>query len=75
MGGTPKHQDKELRAVIKEAERKGWTVARGKKYYKLRCSCGNPTHQKTVRLTPSNPNYEKNLRGWFKRTGCWEEDQ
>lgn len=75
MGGRPKHPVKELEAVLSEAERKKWTVTRGKKYYMMRCGGGHRDHQKTVRLTPSDPNYPKNLLGWLKRSGCWKEDQ
>jgi hypothetical protein len=67
----PKHQVKELEAVLKEAERKDWTVDRPSPtgYFRLRCPCGK--HQRHVHLTPSNPRYELNLRKWLDRTGCW----
>ena len=69
--GRSRHPDKDLEKLLAEAKRKGWQVKKGKKYYTMRCSCGR--HQKTVRLTPSGPNYERNLRHWLKRTGCWED--
>lgn len=60
-----------LEALLKEAESKGWQVTRTRRYYKIRCGCG--AHQRTVHITPSDPNYERNLRHWLKRTGCWED--
>lgn len=71
--GRSRHPDKDLEALLKEAESKGWQVTKSKRYYKIRCKCGSPTHKRTVHLTPSDPNYERNLRGWLKRTGCWED--
>lgn len=65
----PRHSIKELEGVLTEAEGKGWDVTKGRKYYRMRCPCGN--HQKTVHLSPSDPNYKRNLVGWLKRTGCW----
>lgn len=59
----------QLAEIRRQAERKGWKVARNKKYYRLRCPCGK--HQKSMNLTPSDPNYPRNLVGWLRRTGCW----
>ncbi len=72
MPQRPKHQVKELEDLLKEAEDKGWTVTRRKRYFSMRCPCGK--HQRGVHLTPSDPNYERNARGWLKRTGCWNGD-
>lgn len=54
-----------------EAEDHGWTFEKRRKYFFGKCHCG--THMKTVKMTPSDPNYGKNLRAWFKRQPCWEE--
>jgi hypothetical protein len=62
--------DKELEAVRQEARGKGWRVERGKKYYKMWCPCGK--HMKTVKLTPSDPNYVRNLLGQLRRATCWD---
>jgi hypothetical protein len=67
----PRHPNKDLERLLQEAERKKWQVAKPKKYYKIRCPCGE--HQHTVHITPSDPNYERNLRGRLRRTGCWED--
>lgn len=38
----------------------------------MRCPCGK--HAKWVALTPSNPNYARNLESWLRRQACWKED-
>jgi len=68
----PKHAVKELEAVLREMEAQGWRVKKLGKYYKGKCGCGN--HIKTVRCTPSDPNYTRNLRGWLRRQECWNEE-
>lgn len=68
----PRHPIKELEALLRHAEAHGWRAARGKKYFKIFCPCGQ--HKHTVHLTPSDPNYETNLRGYLKRRTCWEGD-
>ena len=62
---------KELREIRKEAEQQGWRVTRGKRYWKLRCPC-NEKHKKSMSLTPSDPNYVKNLLGELRRATCWK---
>lgn len=69
--GRPKHQRKELEAVLKSAESQNWTVSKAK-YFKMRCPCPEQ-HTKTVHLTPSNPKYLKNLLGQLVRATCWKE--
>lgn len=71
MADRPRHPNKDLERLLKDCEQRGWTVAKGKKYYEARCPCG--LHRRTVKVTPSDPNYERNARGWLKRTGCWED--
>jgi hypothetical protein len=71
--GRPKHQSKELEQVLREAEAKGWRVEkRPKSYFKMKCPC-DKAHIKTVKLTPSNPYYEKQLRAQLSRATCWDE--
>lgn len=67
-----RHSNKELDAVIRDMEQHGWAVTRGGKYYKGKCGCGR--HVKTVKCSPSDPNYERNLRGWLGRLECWENE-
>jgi len=31
-------------------------------------------HQRWIHLTPSDPNYGKNLRHWLVRLDCWREE-
>jgi hypothetical protein len=73
MPTRPKHQKKELEAVLKAGEAQGWTVTRGKGYFKMKCPC-EEKHLKTVRLSPSGANYKKNLISLLVRETCWEED-
>lgn len=42
--------------------------------YKAYCPPPHARCVKTMRLTPSSPRYALNLRGWLKRSGCWEEE-
>lgn len=68
----PRHPDKGLEALIRDAEAQGWVAQHNPKtgYYKLRCECG--LHLKWVKKTPSGANYEKNLRAWLQRQSCWK---
>ena len=70
----PRHTRPELEAVLREAEAQGWRVQKGKKYFKMYCPCADE-HLKTVKLTPSSPGYERNLRGQLKRATCWKEER
>jgi len=70
MADRPKHPRKELEAVIREAEARGWRVSKGKGYFRMLCPCGK--HKKWVALTPSDPRYGTNLGKWLARQSCWE---
>ncbi len=70
----PIHQVKELEAILREAERKGWRVTKGKLYFKMWCPCP-AKHWKTVKLTPSGANYRKNLLGQLGRATCWDSEE
>ena len=67
----PRHPDKDIEKLLKKAEARGWVFTRGTRYFKGRCPCGR--HVKTVHLTP-NAAYIVNLRHWFARLDCWEEE-
>lgn len=69
----PKHQDQDIEAVLREAEARHWRVERKKGYYKAKCPCSKKHANWSIKLTPSNPNYAKNLAAWFQRQSCWEE--
>lgn len=71
-GDRPKHPDKNIEAVLQEAEDHGWTVkkAKGAAYYKVLCSCGRHTKW-SIHATPSTSDYAKNLAAWFHRQECW----
>jgi hypothetical protein len=68
----PKHPRKELEAVLAAAERKKWRVEKGRKYFKMKCPC-YLKHLKTVHISPSDPNYLRNLIGYLERETCWKE--
>lgn len=72
MPTRPRHPRKELEAVLEEAEGQGWRVEKGRKYFKMWCSCPQK-HKKTVKLTPSDSNYKRNLMGELRRATCWEK--
>lgn len=74
MATRPKHQDKDLEAVLRDAEARQWRVTKGKRYYMMRCPCPE-MHQKTVKLTPSGSRYELNLRKWLERQSCWRSKE
>jgi len=70
MRTGPRHPVKETEALLDEADKvHGWDVSKGRKYFRLRCPCGK--HQTWVHLTPSNPNYVRERRGYLRNTGCW----
>lgn len=69
----PKHPNKDLEKLLREAEDKGWRIEkRPNRYFKMKCPC-DKLHIKTVKLTPSNPYYELHLRGQLKRATCWDD--
>lgn len=70
MSPRPKHPKKELEKVLLAAEAQGWRVEKTRKYYKMYCPCGE--HIKTVHLSPSDPNYQKNLLAELLRKTCWK---
>ncbi|MHB1509355.1 MAG: hypothetical protein ACYCVV_06730 [Acidimicrobiales bacterium] len=71
MSPRRRHPKKELEEILAEAEARSWRVESRTAYFKLKCSC-DEKHYKTIHLWPSDPNYGKNLRAWFKRQGCWK---
>ena len=69
----PRHRRPELEEVLKRAEKKGWRVEHGKRYWMLWCPCGK--HHKTVKKTPSGGNYKQNLLGQLGRATCWNNEE
>jgi hypothetical protein len=69
----PKHKVKELEAILKEAEGKGWRVTKGRNHYKIWCPCKRK-HRKTVACTPSGSRYLTNLLHKLGRDTCWNEE-
>ena len=72
MSHHPRHPDKELRKVTDGADARGWEGTRGKGYFMMKCPCPEK-HKKTVHLSPSNPNYTRELLGFLRRYTCWED--
>lgn len=70
MGTRPRHQRKDLEFLIRKAEATHWTVTKGNRYFKALCPCAEK-HMKWIALTPSDPNYAKNVMKWFERQTCW----
>ena len=70
MVERPRHPKKDIERVMRVAESHGRRFAKGKKYYKAYCPCGEHLH--TVHVTPSNPWYVVHLKYRFERTGCWD---
>ena len=69
-----RHPKKELEALLGEFHEANWKIVDPrKKYYKVKCPCGK--HTRTIHLSPSNPNYVRDTRGWLYRQPCypWEE--
>ncbi len=73
MVSRSKHPVKELEALLREAEGRHWRVERGGRYFKMYCPCGQ--HKKTVHLSPSDPNYERNCRSQLNRATCWDREE
>jgi hypothetical protein len=65
---------RELKEIREEAEQRGWRVFRDKRYWKMYCPCPKKC-KKTMSLSPSDPNYVKNLLGQLRRATCWEESE
>lgn len=70
----PKHSDKELDKVLKSAWEQGWRIGRDGGYWKMWCPCEDK-HWKTVKLTPSNRFYKKNLLKKLENSTCWKKEQ
>lgn len=73
MSTRPKHPDKKLERLLKEAEEQGWMVTkRPRGYFKMKCpKCPCGAHWTMVHLTPSQ-HYERNKRYWLVRETCWK---
>ena len=69
----PRHQTKEIEALLCSLERQGWRMTKGGGYFKAYCPCRE--HLKTIHLTPSSAGYLRNLMGWLRRESCWKEDR
>lgn len=66
MNSWKKHPRKDLEAVLVEFAAHGWPIVNPPKYYQVLCPCG--VHYRWIHLTPSNPNYGKEVLRWAQRT-------
>lgn len=64
-----KHPKKELEALLGEFHDAAWRIISPGRYYKVRCPCGK--HQRTVHISPSNPNYARDTLKWLYRQSCY----
>jgi hypothetical protein len=68
----PRHPDKELEQVLKDAKARNWLVICKQGYYKMFCPCPEK-HKKNVALTPSGAYYVNHLRQWLQHYTCWDK--
>lgn len=68
----PRHPNKDLEQLLRDAERADWRIKKGGKYYMCRCPCPDQ-HMEHIHLTPSDPNYEKNKRKKMSKCTAWRE--
>jgi hypothetical protein len=73
LGYWKKHIKKDLELVLALLDRHGYKILNPPKYYTVRCPCGQ--HQRQVHLTPSNPNYGKEVIKWARKLNCWRDDE
>lgn len=73
MGYWKRHPKKDLQKVLELLHHHGYKIADPPKYYSVRCPCGE--HQRQVHLTPSNPNYGKDVLRWAQRWSCWRDNE
>ena len=71
MGYWRKHQRKELEEVLAAFDAAGWTIEDPPMYYRVKCPCGE--HQRSIHLTPSNPNHGRQAPSWMRRQACMIE--
>jgi len=64
-----KHPRKEIEALLGEFCEADWRVEDPPTYYRVKCPCGD--HQRSIHLTPSDPNYAKNALRWLYRQPCY----
>lgn len=69
----PRHKCKEFEDLLRVTEEQGWKVTGGgSSYFKMKCP-RDCKCMKMVHLTPSDPNYYRNLVNQLRRTTCWKE--
>lgn len=51
---------------------RGWRIEDAVTYYRVKGPCGD--HQRSIHLTPSNPNYSRQALNWLRRQPCETRD-
>lgn len=64
-----RHKDDAVQRILEQFDELGWTITDQSTYYKAFCPCPSK-HKRWVHLTPSDPNYAKNLAAWLRRQPC-----
>lgn len=72
VGYWKTHPKKELQEVLLRFDDQGWRIDNPPKYYKAYCPCSEK-HKHTIHLSPSNPNYGKDLLRWLQRQPCYDK--
>jgi hypothetical protein len=73
LGYWKKHPKKELEAVLREFDSRGWRIENPPTYYAVKCPCPKQ-HMRYVHLTPSNPRYANEVLNWLRRCECSREE-
>lgn len=69
MGYWRRHPDKDLEEVLGAFHEAGWRIENpGRRYYRVKCACGN--HQRSIHISPSNPNHGREALRWMRRQSC-----
>lgn len=70
-----KHQNKDLDAILRSAEKQGCRVVDAPKGrpFKVLCSCPDK-HRATVHRTPSGSRYPDNKLAELRRWSCWRRE-
>jgi hypothetical protein len=68
MGYWRKHPRKDLEEVLVIFYEAGWLIEDSGRYHRVKCPCGE--HQRSIHLTPSNPDYGRQALNWLRRQAC-----
>lgn len=72
MGDRPRHQKPEGEELLRNAEAHGCVVTKGRKYFMVKCGCGDD--RTTVHLTPHRNHFKSKLR-LMEKWACWNQEE